>query len=726
MPASSARLLLTLILSAQCVCAVADTAAAFSEGKAFSGSVDAGAAAKSGAFTSGGRTFGVGDVTDMSVNRGGSGDLANPPEASISGDNLDPTAAYNAENTAGDAGRWVSDAFSKRPLFTIDPKTDPLIMSGRDIQANPAAFAGTLDASYGSCKTIAVTGSAGHESRVCQESREMVSGVCEKTLNVTVKAETVSSCKNGDVLAVDNLGCFKRSGTDWHDRISYAVCNTAKPGYQQIGSIGGFDIGAFGSSGCGKYKPPNPNDPAFPKFWLSDDKTTAPVYFGSYQDSDMYYVGGCEEDNCSYTIIYGHNNGGFTYPQSCPAGSTPGETFQPGDGNCYVESGSSQDYCDGTYFNVVDPNDDYRREFPRCFNVVATRAPNGYAGVGHQMLAFKRARVATNHTIESESWTDNCAGRDANSACTMGKTTCTDGPGTKNINGMDVTRECWKYQRDYSCIGSTGMNNCQTLRDAGCSQISSKCIASNDNGACGSYEQTYQCQVTPTSSTTVTSCGNAMTCLDGNCFNTTAPPNGDFALAATHMNVMKEMGQDYDPATLQIFKGVPLGCTKTFLDISDCCGDKGWGLDLNLASCSEEEKQLAQNARGGRCHQVGSFCSDKTVLGICVQTKVRWCCFSSKLSRIINEQGRPQLGKGWGTAEEPDCSGFTVEEIQKLDFAKMDLSEFYADVMATAKMLDVGQMTVTNRITNYYDTGTHSIPEGEAAPYNPSVAPSVK
>lgn len=647
MPASSARLLLTLILSAQCVCAVADTAAAFSEGKAFSGSVDAGAAAKSGAFTSGGRTFGVGDVTDMSVNRGGSGDLANPPEASISGDNLDPTAAYNAENTAGDAGRWVSDAFSKRPLFTIDPKTDPLIMSGRDIQANPAAFAGTLDASYGSCKTIAVTGSAGHESRVCQESREMVSGVCEKTLNVTVKAETVSSCKNGDVLAVDNLGCFKKNSTVWHNRISYAVCNTAKPGYQQIGS-----------SGCDKHTPPNLNDPAFPRFWLSEDKTTAPVYFGSYQDSDMYYEGGCEEDNCSYTIM----------------------------------------------------------------------AHNGYAGVIHQVLAFKRARVATNHTIESESWTDNCAGRDANSACTMGKTTCTDGPGTKNINGMDVTRECWKYQRDYSCIGSTGMNNCQTLRDAGCSQISSKCIASNDNGACGSYEQTYQCQVTPTSSTTVTSCGNAMTCLDGNCFNTTAPPNGDFALAATHMNVMKEMGQDYDPATLQIFKGVPLGCTKTFLDISDCCGDKGWGLDLNLASCSEEEKQLAQNARGGRCHQVGSFCSDKTVLGICVQTKVRWCCFSSKLSRIINEQGRPQLGKGWGTAEEPDCSGFTVEEIQKLDFAKMDLSEFYADVMATAKMLDVGQMsaTVTNRITNYYDTGTHSIPEGEAAPYNPSVAPSVK
>ncbi|EPP7525236.1 conjugal transfer protein TraN [Campylobacter jejuni] len=28
---------------------------------------------------------------------------------------------------------------------------------------------------------------------------------------------------------------------------------------------------------------------------------------------------------------------------------------------------------------------------------------------------------------------------------------------------------------------------------------------------------------------------------------------------------------------------------------------------------------------------------------------------------MFNEQGRPQLGKGWGSPESPQCRGFTPE-----------------------------------------------------------------
>nr|WP_285895256.1 conjugal transfer protein TraN [Campylobacter jejuni] len=31
---------------------------------------------------------------------------------------------------------------------------------------------------------------------------------------------------------------------------------------------------------------------------------------------------------------------------------------------------------------------------------------------------------------------------------------------------------------------------------------------------------------------------------------------------------------------------------------------------------------------------------------------------------MFNEQGRPQLGKGWSSAEGPQCKGFTPEEFQ--------------------------------------------------------------
>ncbi len=63
--------------------------------------------------------------------------------------------------------------------------------------------------------------------------------------------------------------------------------------------------------------------------------------------------------------------------------------------------------------------------------------------------------------------------------------------------------------------------------------------------------------------------------------------------------------------------------------------------------------------------------------------KKSFCCFNSKLGRIFNEQERPQLGKGWGSAEGPQCRGFAPEEFQKLDFSEIDLSEFIVDIVGS-------------------------------------------
>jgi conjugal transfer mating pair stabilization protein TraN len=86
------------------------------------------------------------------------------------------------------------------------------------------------------------------------------------------------------------------------------------------------------------------------------------------------------------------------------------------------------------------------------------------------------------------------------------------------------------------------------------------------------------------------------------------------------------------------------------------------------------------------CVAFGDYCSRCiTVFGHCVACLERtksFCCFNSHLARIINEHGRQQIGKTWGTdtAQSPDCSGFTVAQLQSLDFSKMDLSEFYAEI----------------------------------------------
>ncbi|MDD3836103.1 MAG: conjugal transfer protein TraN, partial [Sulfurimonas sp.] len=94
------------------------------------------------------------------------------------------------------------------------------------------------------------------------------------------------------------------------------------------------------------------------------------------------------------------------------------------------------------------------------------------------------------------------------------------------------------------------------------------------------------------------------------------------------------------------------------LDDSNCCSDDA--VLFGLISCKAEEKLLAQKKKSKNCHDIGEFCSKKIRLGfakICVQKKKSSCCFNSKLARIINEQGRPQLNKGWGSASNPECKG---------------------------------------------------------------------
>ena len=102
---------------------------------------------------------------------------------------------------------------------------------------------------------------------------------------------------------------------------------------------------------------------------------------------------------------------------------------------------------------------------------------------------------------------------------------------------------------------------------------------------------------------------------------------------------------------------------------------------------------------------VGSYCSQK-FLGACVKKTETYCCFLSLLARIIHEQGRPQLPRGWGDPEKPDCAGLTVTQLQSLDFAKMDLSEFYAEIKATLPDAAALQNKAGTTVSNcYYGKG---------------------
>ena len=166
------------------------------------------------------------------------------------------------------------------------------------------------------------------------------------------------------------------------------------------------------------------------------------------------------------------------------------------------------------------------------------------------------------------------------------------------------------------------------------------------------------------------------------------------------LGAVSEAGADFDVEADEIFNGEDLRCSKAMLSYSNCCKTDGWGQDIGLDQCSVDEQRLALSRQGGLCHYVGSYCDSRTLFG-CTSRKESYCCFKSKLARIIHEQGRIQLGMDWGSAEAPNCDGIGIEELQQIDFSRIDFSEFYADAMGKADSPDSAEMQ--RLIDNYLE-----------------------
>lgn len=97
------------------------------------------------------------------------------------------------------------------------------------------------------------------------------------------------------------------------------------------------------------------------------------------------------------------------------------------------------------------------------------------------------------------------------------------------------------------------------------------------------------------------------------------------------------------------------------------------------SACPPEDIETAMLDASGYCVTIGEKCTTKW-FGSCVQEVEVKCCFNSMMARIINEQGRPQLGMTFGTPNAPQCEGFSAEQFQALDFSKIDLSEYYDEI----------------------------------------------
>lgn len=262
-------------------------------------------------------------------------------------------------------------------------------------------------------------------------------------------------------------------------------------------------------------------------------------------------------------------------------------------------------------------------------------------------------------------------------ACTMSTKTAW----CSFIGKRCLDQYCQTNRDDYVCVDSIHLNDCQDLDLRTCQLVESNCMGSS----CQNKQFTYKC---PNYSTEA--CRQQMQCLNGECFNL-QPDTGDaeFSKSIAMLEGLNQAATDFNSDNLNIMSGKGLHCDKKKFGFQNCCsGGGGWGSSLGY-DCSENEKLLGQKSSRGMCHYLGEYCNEREkITKACLSNRHVYCCFESKLSRIIHEGGRLQLGLNWGNVENPNCRGLTVEELQRIDFNRLDFTEIYEELSNQVKDAD--------------------------------------
>ena len=317
--------------------------------------------------------------------------------------------------------------------------------------------------------------------------------------------------------------------------------------------------------------------------------------------------------------------------------------------------------------------------------------------------------VTTDRTVDTVPDESQCFRLSDNSDCVLDTEICTDSsPQTRIIDGVSVTQPCWAWQRSYSCTARTPTSDCSEIEDQGtCRFLREECLT--DSTPCETWERIYECPL-PAGDTEATQyvCDGDVYCIDGSCETIERTANDEFKDAVTALHAMDEARGAFDPETMTLFRGTRNTCSSKVFGVLNCCKGKGFplipGISLLVAlGCDREEVLLHERDAQGLCAYVGTYCSDK-FLGVCLTKRKAYCCFESKLARILQEQGRRQLPKPWDKPKEEQCEGFTLDEFAQLDLSQMDFSEVYAEFTEAARLPDELETSILiqQKIEDYY------------------------
>lgn len=298
--------------------------------------------------------------------------------------------------------------------------------------------------------------------------------------------------------------------------------------------------------------------------------------------------------------------------------------------------------------------------------------------------------------ILSEQWIDGCTileNLTEKGLCRYVSKTTSPHNETRTIQGEPVTRDHFEEHFVYGCFKTPPVSSsCAGLREKGCYQVNSAC-KEKAGDVCVLWEQTYSCPTGKRSAGHVVGITKGSPfCLTGNCADTSYEANGEMMNAMSHLYALREAQNDLRDFKI-IFKGSHRWCTRNCLGFRDCCGgSSGWGVTLHLSDCGKAEIELRTLRDKNLCVQIGTYCAEKdAVFDSCIRKKTTFCCYGTKMARLIQENGRAQLGLGWGNVESPDCNGLSPEQLSRIDFSKINFSEIFADIQNKTVVKDQKQ-----------------------------------
>ena len=258
--------------------------------------------------------------------------------------------------------------------------------------------------------------------------------------------------------------------------------------------------------------------------------------------------------------------------------------------------------------------------------------------------------------------------------------------GIREVDGFKVHRDCWEWGYTKKC-NYPSKNNCSSY--AHCYAIGlTKCLLYDTLGYCVNQEKEFSCkrwipdqiESQKTRVDLVEKDGQeglvckGIPCIDGNCIDKSYQTNGEMMDSISKLYAVSKMKDGGNP-NIKLFAGYNAHCSKKVTSYSNCCGTgKGWGQNFG-AKCTKDEQNLINTRRKNLCVYVGK--ENKGVMKTVV--KHHFCCWGNMLDKVIQVQGRKQLGMNFGSGGSTNCRGLTLDEIQKLNFDEMDFSEFIED-----------------------------------------------